>query len=316
MLLMIIGGISLLALPSVLSRIGTRLRAQQWAVICCLALVGGLTLTFGSVLLIVAPQILGALGLARSARACEQMLGGYFPRGPIASIIADVLGLSGVTFATLAVLRSQKSARDISLGLKLSQPIDKQGSVTFVVLPHEQSFAVSMPSGRKNGTVMISQGLVDTLSEPQYDLVCAHEVAHLRYSHHRYLLLALLVDKAFWYFPPARMSAQTLRVALECWADEVAAGPSVKSRRTLRSALLAVATTPPTFSALAAFSGVDNLMQRLSALERDPEVHDSWWWFALLVPEILIGLVAIFGASRIGHQVVCLISMPNQCPQR
>ncbi|MBF6558304.1 MAG: M48 family metalloprotease [Acidimicrobiales bacterium] len=181
-----------------------------------------------------------------------------------------------------------------------------------LVVPDDRRFAMSVPGGRCGGQMLISRGVVNALSPSELELVCAHEAAHLSLGHRRYLVLALFVEEVFWFWPPSKGSTRTLRLALERWADEVAAGDSSESRGRLRGALLLVAgVAPPT--SLAAFSAVDGLMERLNALETCPRRTHLGWWLLVLAPGILVGLVAVYASSRLGHQAYCLMTMPGRC---
>jgi len=104
------------------------------------------------------------------------------------------------------------------------------------------------------------------------------------FSHQRYLILAVLVEEAFWFWPPASHSTNALRLALERWADESAAGDSSDIRQRLRSALLAVATVTPS-PTLAAFSAMEGLMERLNALDAQPDRTRMWRGWSSLLPE-------------------------------
>jgi hypothetical protein len=76
-----------------------------------------------------------------------------------------------------------------------------------------------------------------------------------------------------------------------------------------------VATVAPT-PALAAFSAMDGLMERLTALDTDPGKARTWWWLVLLAPGLLVGVAAAYATTRIGHQAYCFITMPGRCGSR
>jgi Zn-dependent protease with chaperone function len=187
-------GFGLLTLPAAMRRVGRRLVPRQWAVLCAVALFGGVALVIASLLVIAAPRALDAVGLPAAARACEHMLGGLYPGGFVVWTAATVLELSMVMLGAKAVIHARRSVRRASIASAAGVRLRHRAPLDVVVMPDDRSCALSVPQGRRGGRVMISQGMVDTLSSSELDAVCAHEAAHLRFSHQRYLVLAVLVE--------------------------------------------------------------------------------------------------------------------------
>jgi Zn-dependent protease with chaperone function len=92
---------------------------------------------------------------------------------------------------------------------------DHPGSVE--ITDHEQPFAFTLPG--RGGQVVLSTGLVEMLDEAEQEVVVAHERAHARYRHDRYLLAAQLAAAVM---PVLRPLAGRLQFSLERWADETA----------------------------------------------------------------------------------------------
>ena len=92
---------------------------------------------------------------------------------------------------------------------------DHPGSVE--ITDHEQPFAFTLPG--RGGQVVVSSGLVNMLDEAEQEVVVAHERAHARYRHDRYLLTAQLAAAVM---PVMRPLAGRLQFSLERWADETA----------------------------------------------------------------------------------------------
>jgi len=305
-------GLGLLGLPAAMRRVGRQLVPRHWALLCAVALLSGTVLVITTILIIAAPRALEFVGLPAAARACEHMLGGLYPGGTVVWFSAMALGLSAAVLGTKAVVHAHRSVRRASIGSAAGTGMGRRGRFDIILMPDERTCAVSVPNGRRGGRVLLSRGLVDTLSSSELDAVCAHEMAHLRFSHQRYLVLAVLVEEAFWFWPPATRSTSALRLALERWADESAAGDSSDIRQRLRSALLTVATVAPS-PTLAAFSAMDGLMERLHALDAQPGRTRLWAWLVLFAPGLLVGIAIAYATTRIGHQAYCFITMPGRC---
>jgi Zn-dependent protease with chaperone function len=125
-------------------------------------------------------------------------------------------------------------------------------------------FAYTLPGPA--GTIAVSRGLRETLTEAEFDIVIAHEESHARHRHDRFLLLALVVDAAVPFM--GRATAQ-LRFHLERWADEDAVRTAVTDRSTVARTIakVALATTPKPATLGIATHGV---AARASALMEPP----------------------------------------------
>ena len=88
---------------------------------------------------------------------------------------------------------------------------------TVEITDHQQPFAFTLPG--RGGQVVLSSGLVDMLDEAEQEVVMAHERAHARHRHDRYLLTAQLAAAVM---PLMRPLAGRLQFSLERWADETA----------------------------------------------------------------------------------------------
>ena len=92
---------------------------------------------------------------------------------------------------------------------------DRPGSVEIAC--HEQPFAFTLPG--RGGHVVLSSGLLELLNDDERRVVLAHEGAHARHRHDRYLLIAQLAAACI---PVMRPLSSRLRFSLERWADESA----------------------------------------------------------------------------------------------
>jgi Zn-dependent protease with chaperone function len=106
------------------------------------------------------------------------------------------------------------------------------------VIASDEPVAFAVP-GRPGG-VVIGSALFGHLDADERTAVLAHENAHLRLHHHRYVHTVELCAAAFPFLLPL---ARQVRFATERWADETAAA-EVGSRRTVARAIARVALMP------------------------------------------------------------------------
>jgi hypothetical protein len=178
------------------------------------------------------------------------------------------LALIGVGAArTVRLLRQHRALR-----LDDSRPIHIANS--------HKPYAVTLPG--RAGQIVISTAMVDLLDDDEQRIVIAHERAHARYRHDRYLLTAELAAAAL---PPLRGLARRVNYSIERWADEAAA--AMCGDRELVAVTLgkvALQTNPAT---VAGFSGL-GVASRMGALLQPPipnphRVHVVTLWSSLAV---------------------------------
>lgn len=134
-----------------------------------------------------------------------------------------------------------------------------------LVIEHAAPYAFCV--GGRHRRVVVTTGLLDTLSTAELDAVLAHELAHLRQRHHLALLGCRALSAILSPILPAfRHMTVEARLLTELCADD-----SARSRvgsRPLRKALATLACLPAPTGALAA-SGND-VLTRLRRLEEAP----------------------------------------------
>ena len=106
------------------------------------------------------------------------------------------------------------------------------------VIASDEPIAFAVP-GRPGG-VVIGSALLRHLDPDERAAVLAHENAHLRLHHHRYVHTVEICAAAFPFLIPL---ARQVRFATERWADETAAS-DIGSRRTVARAIARVALMP------------------------------------------------------------------------
>ncbi len=141
-------------------------------------------------------------------------------------------------------------------------------------------YAVTLPG--RAGQIVISTAMVELLDDDEQRIVVAHERAHARYRHDRYLLTAELAAAVL---PPLRALAKRVNYSIERWADEAAA-TACGDRRLVAITLgkVALQSNPPT---VAGFSGL-GVASRMGALLEPPipnphRIHVVALWSSIVV---------------------------------
>lgn len=310
-------GLGMVALPFLLRRLGRRLQPGHWSALCAIALAGGTVLVVGAGLLASLSTALRVVGLPRAARSCDAMFGHLVPSGSPLALAALGVTLSVLALGFRALYCFHQDVKRSWVEPGIGSRLRRDGPFEVVVLDDSRRRALCVPatSGRRS-QVLLTTGLIDALPPAQLDVVCAHEEAHIRLAHGSFRALASAVEQGMWFWPPAKASAKALRLSLERWADETATGSAPLARACLRSALLSVAIDEQ-HSALAAFSVLDGLVERLSAMSGPAQANQARvWWPVLLSPGLLLGALAVFAMSRLGHDAYCIVSMAAGCGLR
>jgi Zn-dependent protease with chaperone function len=141
-------------------------------------------------------------------------------------------------------------------------------------------YAVTLPG--RAGQIVISTAMVELLDPDEQRVVIAHERAHARHRHDRYLLTAELAAAAL---PPLRAITRRVNFSIERWADEVAAR-ACGDRELVAVTLgkVALHTNPAT---VAGFNGL-GVAARMGALLAPPiqtprRAHLAAMWSSLAV---------------------------------
>jgi hypothetical protein len=165
------------------------------------------------------------------------------------------LGIPVVSLLAVGVVRTVRLIRD-HRRLRLDE------AIPIHIARSQKPYAVTLPG--RAGQIVISSAMVDLLDDDERRIVLAHEEAHARYRHDRYLFVAELAAAAL---PPLRGLARRVNYSIERWADEAAA--SVCGDRRLVAVTLgkvALHTSPP---GVAGFAGL-GVASRIGALLAPP----------------------------------------------
>lgn len=159
------------------------------------------------------------------------------------------------------------------------------------VTESHRPYAVTLPG--RAGQIVISSALLELLDDDEQRVVVAHERAHARYRHDRYLLTAGLAAAVM---PPLRGLAKRVTYSIERWADEAAAaacGDRQLVARTLGK--VALHSTRPTVAGIAGLG----VASRIGALLVPPLRNPPRSQVVLLWSSLLMAVV--FGAYQIHH---------------
>jgi Zn-dependent protease with chaperone function len=145
----------------------------------------------------------------------------------------------------------------------------------FMITPEEHPTAFTLPVPLRGGAIVVSAGMLRLLPADERRALLAHESAHLRRYHTGYVLLASLAAAAN---PLLRPVARQVRLAVELWADQVAAdevGDGLVVARALARASLAASrpSQPGGFRLAVAESDVST---RVHALTQVPPRFRPW----------------------------------------
>ena len=157
----------------------------------------------------------------------------------------------------------------------------------------------------RHGGVVISTGMLAVLEPAERRALLAHENAHLRHRHDRYLLVGQLATG----LPPLTPLVTRLRHFLERWADEEAArtvGDRVVVARAVARAALASHNRPVVpLSALGA-----NVPAHVEALLRPPiPPGQAALWASVAATAVVVAFIA--AAVQLHHLALVLVAI---CP--
>lgn len=159
------------------------------------------------------------------------------------------------------------------------------------VVDSDRPYAVTLPG--KAGQIVVSTAMLELLDDDEQRVVLAHERAHARHRHDRYLLTAELVAAVL---PPLRTLARRVNYSIERWADEAAAA-TCGDRRLVAMTLgkVAVQTHPRT---VASFGGL-GVASRMGALMAPPVSRPQRPRLVALWATLVVA--ALFSAYQLHH---------------
>lgn len=214
--------------------------------------------------LLSAPVVFQAFGGSSVVHACEVLLTRLEPGGFAMAWAATIVLTATVLHTLASVWRCRRVRGALWIDSTLGQH-EPCSSFDLIILPTDAPLAYNL--GGSTAQVVVSEGLKVRLGEAGFRAVVAHEEAHVRGQHDRWLELVDVCSSVLWFVPWGRRAADSVRLALEFWADQSAA--AVTDRHTLRTALLLAVDVAPTQSPAPGLNGADALAERVARLE-DP----------------------------------------------
>jgi hypothetical protein len=307
--LLIMSGIALMVLPGRFVLSWNHLSPREWTRLNFASMRVGFWAIRAGLALSAAPTILRALGVEHAAVACHDLLGPVLPGGaPLgwacaitaAALQARVHQAHRATDAALEVMRVETWVGVHSL-------VD---GVDIVELPTLEPLAYAIDGPVPQ--VVVSQGLVDVLSERELAAVVRHERSHLVHNHQRHLSLAAATNACFGWIRPIRRSIDALRLGVERWADEDAAGWRAE-RSSVRAALAKVTATM--LQPVPSFTTDCTILDRMVALDQDPPAPTVATRATAAAP--LVGLSVVAAATVVAWSTYAnhgLLALFRYCP--
>jgi hypothetical protein len=207
------------------------------------------------------PLVAAAGGWSQTAlRPWDQLPIGW---GMLAAAVAAGLLAAACAYVTRAareLVHANRACRRLAVGQ------DK-----LVITRDERPTAYAVPAG--TGAIVISTGMLRLLRADERRALLAHEAAHLRHHHATYLLLAQLAAAAN---PLLRPLARNVRLAVELWADQVAADEVGDCRivaRALARASLAASGQQPSPGITLAIAETDITARVRALVDRPPRLY-------------------------------------------
>lgn len=166
--------------------------------------------------------------------------------------------VTGVLSVAASAVMAARATRILRARRRVVRAANDGGRIN--VIEDEQRFAYAVPT--RAGCVVVSTGLLESLSPMERRAVFAHERAHLRLRHHRYLLAAELSRSVLPFIRPL---TRQLHHATERAADEAAVDAVAGERSIVATAIARAALGTPAIGTIPALGG-GSVPRRLEAL--------------------------------------------------
>lgn len=166
------------------------------------------------------------------------------------------------------------------------------GGTPVVIVPDLRPAAWCCP-GRYRA-IYITQGAATSLPAVALDALVAHETAHLKHRHHRYIFVAQVAGRLAAHVGLLRNMRTQVGALVEMEADDVAIGRH--GRRAVIRALLVVSMPGPPMPVpqAATLSMSGSVGPRVQRLVSDPLVgaHHLRWWQRQLAQSLVVAIAA------------------------
>jgi hypothetical protein len=283
-------GLLLLGFPSLAASRSHRFPAHEWAIVAFLSVVVGSVAVMAALVLTAGPLMQSTLMPSEALDYCRDALAPFGGGSVFLSLVAATAGVVITIRATTAVMRSRRATRRARIEPWLGDHSERQG-FELVLVPTEALLAYGL-AGRFP-QVVLSQGLLGTLSAEEIDAVIAHEAAHLRLRHPKMLTVLSVIEAGFGGVPPVRRSVNQVRSALEYWADAAAEAEYTVTIHTLCAALVGVTAPAPAANSTMPVEA----RARMHRLRRRPVPRPAPVRALLYAPVAVLALVVALSAA-------------------
>lgn len=267
-------------------RVEPSLAAAGLAALCAVAVTG----VAGAVTMVVLVFVGETSWLASQLAWCITV--GADHRVPTMAGGASVGGLAAMVIAGSRRLRRLRaSAADGS-----EQPV--------VVLATPDLVAFAVPG--RPGHVVVSEGMLRSLDLDERRVLFAHEEAHLRNEHHRYIWLSEVATAALPILRPLR---RAVRLSTERWADEEAARVVGDRRLVARAICRAALSQHDGEPAQALAMAEGEVPRRVEALLRRPDHARPSGRIGLAAGIAVLGTALAASALQLHHLVVLVVHL-------
>lgn len=273
------------------------------------SLAGALLATELTAVTLGAPVVLRAAGAHGLATRCAWMARHVVVGSPWMGWSAAVCALMLPWAVSLGFRRARNAQRGLHEVALLGRCVSLVDHNVVIV---ESRTPVAVSVAAHGGVVVVSDSLVEQLTEGELAAVLRHERAHLEHRHHVLLLVAAAADCGLGVLPWVRSSVVQLRCSIERWADEDAAGSDVVSRQSTRRALVGVAVGGLSVD-VAAFGSLGTVVQRLAALEVPAPVRTVRHSVITLAPFATLLIGVLFTAAVVAANFWLVLTMPQFC---
>lgn len=240
----------------------------------------------GLVLAALAATALGQVSIVAHAGDWSiRVLRRHDPTGPLPAALAGALLVAALTGLVTVAVRRALALRDTT---RTARRLPGPGSLAVLDDPAPHAFTLPGRPGR----IVVSTGLLRALDPAQRKALLAHERAHLRCSHHVFVLVTQVAAATN---PLLRPAAKAVGYTVERWADEHAA--RVVGDRLLTASALAKAAE------LTGMGNARRITERISALHATPRPAPRRTPALLLVATVAALLVATFAAAQTARDV-------------
>lgn len=246
-----------------------------------------------AVAVVVSVTVMGVLVLVAAGFAARvSLLAPVLASCPVIPAHHEVSYLEGVS---ASILLAVGLLRVLMVRRRWRQAVSCADGRRFRIVDDAEFIAFAVPGDP--GCVVVSRGLLDRLEPRERKVVFAHERAHLRLGHHRYLYASELAAAMAPFLMP--LAAQ-IRLATERSADESAVDALEGDRRLVARVLARVALTQVSHDRLLAAFGGSSVPLRVQALIGPPRHRSLGIVGAVAVGSVAIA-AAVAGAVQLHH---------------